>query len=78
MRQTFRLNYHCSNQGDGSVAVRFHANAGDAEFADESQEEGWGESSASHVDLKVEDGKLFYLDYDEGADNWQKVWKEAT
>lgn len=69
MTQTFRLPYWCSSNGDGSVSVRFEKSLEAAERADEKQDEGWGESSAGYVEVKVENGKLFFKKYD----GWKEV-----
>jgi hypothetical protein len=54
----FILHYNVSNNGDGSASVHFHDNSEQAEAADEAQEEGWGESSASSLELQIQDGKI--------------------
>lgn len=71
----FELHYHCKNNGDGSVSVEFHESKQAAEKADEEMDEGWGESSASSVKLKVEDGKLYFQTYEDVEGKYQKVWK---
>ena len=73
----FRLHYHCQNGGDGSANVQFHENKERAKKADESQSEGWGESSASSVELKVEDGKIFFksLEWNDEKKKYDWVWK---
>jgi hypothetical protein len=50
----FKLHYHVSNNGDGSASVHFHETAEEAEKADSELEEGWGDSSASYIELKTE------------------------
>lgn len=60
----FRLYYHISNNGDGSASACFHKTEQEAKKADEEMEEGWGESSASHVDLELVDGKLYFYNYE--------------
>lgn len=76
----FQLHYHVRNGGDGSASVEFHASKKDAESAEEQDienyGEGWGEPSASSVDLKVLDGQLFYRDdyYDEEAGRFTERW----
>lgn len=73
MAQTFKLPYWCKNCGDGSVAVCFEPSMKAAHNAeneeDEEYGEGWGEPSVSSVEIKVEDGKLFFKDYD----GWKEV-----
>lgn len=59
-----KLYYHVKNGGDGSANVKFHSTLEAAQKADEAQLEGWGESSADNVELKLEDGKLFYRSYE--------------
>lgn len=54
----FRLHYHVSNNGDGSASVYFHSTAKKAEQEDETQAEGWGEPTASYVDLEIVGGKI--------------------
>lgn len=71
--EIFELHYHCSNGGDGSVSVNFHKTEQDAESADAAQDEGWGESSASSVKLKLEDGKLYYEDYNGAGREWVEM-----
>lgn len=56
----FNLPYYCSNGGDGSVSVHCMPTLQEAEAADEAQSEGWGESSAGRIQLKVEDGDLYF------------------
>jgi hypothetical protein len=76
----FKLHYHVSNNGDGSASVHLHESAEEAEKADENEEEGWGESSASYVDLKVEihNGKpeVFYrtLEWDAKKKKHHEIW----
>jgi len=71
----FQLHYHCENNGDGSVSVKFHGSEKEAEAADAAMDDGWGESSASCVKLKFEDGKLFYLEGEWVNGEFEKVWK---
>lgn len=71
----FALHYHCSNGGDGSVSVHFHPNLEAAEKADEEMDEGWGESSAGTVNLKVENNQLFYREYERVDGKYQYIWK---
>ncbi len=60
----FKLHYHISNNGDGSASVCLHKTAEEAEKADSEMDEGWGESCNGDVDIKLENGKLYYGDYD--------------
>ena len=71
----FKLHYHCSNGGDGSVSVHFHQSAEEAEKADEAMDEGWGESSASYITLKVYRGLLYYRDHEYVDGKQKEVWK---
>ena len=84
MAQYFKLPYWCNNGGDGSVGVNFAASIHDAEDAEEKDNEeygeGWGEPSASSIALKVEDGKLFFLEgrYNDGTGKYIEEWTEVT
>ena len=73
----FKLSYHVSNNGDGSVSVHFHPSAKAANEADAAMDEGWGESSADSVNLKVEGGKLYFEDFQQLERKYQKVWVEV-
>ncbi len=72
----YRLHYHVSNNGDGSASVRFHKTNKAAEKADESQSEGWGEPSAGHLDLEIQDGKIVRkeLEWDREAKKYNAVY----
>ena len=61
----FKLPYWVSNGGDGSANVDFASSLAEAEKLDADQSEGWGESSAGTIKLKVTDGKLFFWGYPE-------------
>lgn len=73
-----RLHYYVRNGGDGSASPRFFASAKEAEEREERDlkefGEAWGEPSAGSVELKVEDGKIFFQKYD---DNYEPVWIEV-
>ncbi len=73
-----KLHYHVSNGGDGSANVEFHATAEEAKRADESQLEGWGESSAGSIDLEVRDGKIYFSKCDWSVKPFRKIWIELT
>lgn len=77
--KTFKLPYWVMNGGDGSANVRFCSTLANAEEKCEKQSEGWGESSAGTIDLKVEDGKLFFLieRYDEKKKKLVDIWVEV-
>lgn len=78
MTQEFELPYWVKNSGDGSVSVKICASLTEAEKADEEQDEGWGESSASTISLKIENGKLYFETYDWDAPRDKRVvWKEV-
>lgn len=75
MSKEVDLFYCVKNLGDGSVAVKFHANKKLAKKEDENQPEGWGESTVSSVKLKIIDGKIYFRKYgwnenDEFEDRW--------
>jgi hypothetical protein len=72
----FELHYHLTNNGDGSASARFHQTEEEAEKADEAMDEGWGESSASSVRLKYEDGKIYFREYQRIDGKYQYVWVE--
>ena len=55
-----KLFYNVINTGDGSVYVNFHADESSAKEEDESQEEGYAESSVSSLTLKVIDGNICF------------------
>ncbi len=78
MEKNFEIHYHVNNQGDGSVAVRLHQTKEEAEKADEKQSEGWGESSADSIRIKMKDGKLYFQGQLEevGKGKWEYAWHE--
>ena len=78
MSQIFELPYHIENNGDGSASVEFHKTMEEAEKADEDLEEGWGEDCSSSVDLKIEDGKLFFRKMEYQKSKVVEVWIELT
>lgn len=59
----FKLHYHVINCGDGSVSVHFHQTEQQAKDADKKMDEGWGESSANYIDLKIENGQIYFKEY---------------
>lgn len=76
----FKLPYWVSNGGDGSANVMFESTLSRAKKKCDEQDEGWGESSAGEVRLKVEEGKLFAWvwipdpeDDDQEIRGWVKV-----
>ncbi len=71
----FELHYHVSNGGDGSASVHFHQSKQAATKADEDMEEGWGEPCNGSVKLKVEDGKLFFREFERVNGKYEYVWK---
>lgn len=73
MIKQYKLPYHCTDNGDGSASVQFHKTIEEAEKADEEMEDGWGESSADYVELKIEGGKLLARIQDE---NYKTIWVE--
>lgn len=76
--EVFKLNYYVTNNGDGSASVRFCESAKIAEKLDEEQDEGWGESSASDFELKIENGEIYCRAYDHAKHkyDWHKLEKE--
>lgn len=70
----FDLPYWVSNNGDGSVSVKFLQTLEDAELEDEAQEEGWAESSAYTVRLKVENNQLFLRKNNYIRGKWVESW----
>lgn len=70
----FKIHYHLQNNGDGSASVKLHPSLKEAEAQEEKDIEdgrdGWGESCAGSVHLKVLDGKIYYRDdyYDEDGE----------
>lgn len=75
--KSFKLPYRVSNGGDGSVSVHFHVSEQAAEKEEEGDSEGWGESSVSSVNIKVEDGKLFFQTHQYIDKKYQQVWIEV-
>jgi len=73
----FKLPYYIRHGGDGSVILEPCSTIAGAEAADEAMDEGWGESSAGTIELKVEDGKLYYQDYADINGTYTKVWVEV-
>jgi len=73
----FKLPYYVSNGGDGSANLRLMPSLKEAEGADEAQDEVWGESSAGEIELKVDNGKLFYRDFQEVKGKYTEVWVEV-
>lgn len=55
-----KLYYNVINAGDGSVYVNFHQDEQSAKTEDESQEEGYAESSVSSITLKIIDGNICF------------------
>jgi hypothetical protein len=73
----FKLHYHVKNNGDGSASVEFHKTEKEADKSCQDQEEGWGESSASHVLLGVrEDGLIVRKthDWNSKTKQWETEW----
>lgn len=68
----FRLNYAVMN---GSAIVNFYPTQEEAQKADEEQAEGWGEPSASYVELEMVNGTLCYrsLEYSEEKKKYERV-----
>lgn len=82
MDKTFTLPYWVENGGDGSANVHFTSTLENAEKKCAAQSEngdGWAESSASTISLKVKDGKLFFLvnRYDEKKKKLIDIWVEV-
>lgn len=73
----FKLNYYITNNGDGSASVHFTSSEAEAEKADEELEEGWGESCNGDVTVKVENGKLYFRNFQEVKGKYDYVWVEA-
>jgi hypothetical protein len=61
--KVFELPYWVKNGGDGSANVKFTPTFEEAEKLDEDQSEGWGESSANTLELKIKDGKIYYKSF---------------
>lgn len=80
MSKTFKLPYWVSNGGDGSASVRFETSEKEAEQKDDEQNEegeGWGESSASTVEIKVEDDKLYIKSFEKVGGKYEYIWKQV-
>jgi hypothetical protein len=78
----YKLPYWVENGGDGSANVRFCSTLENAEKKCEGQSEkgeGWGEPSANTIELKVKNGKLFFLinRYDESKKTFIDIWIEV-
>lgn len=69
----FKLPYYVSNGGDGSANVCFTETFAQAKEFDEAQPEGWGESSARIIRLKVENGKLYCHFYSGSYQQWVEI-----
>lgn len=70
----FQLYYNCRNGGDGSVSVDLHSTEQAANKAEESMDEGWGESSVGSITIiQADDGNLWFEDYDTIDGKFQKV-----
>jgi hypothetical protein len=74
----FKLNYWVQNGGDGSAIVRFEPIKEVAETKDESQSEGWGESSADSISIMMDGGKLFYQSYQMIDGKFTSIWVEIN
>lgn len=61
------------SNGDGSYSVKLHSTQASADRYAESVEESSGED-VSHIELKFDDGKLFYKDYD--PETYKDFWAE--
>lgn len=70
----FKLHYHITNNGDGSASINLHPTAEAAAEADANMDEGWGEPCNGDVTLKIEDGRLYYQEYELVDDKYQYVW----
>ena len=70
----FKLPYFISNNGDGSASLQPCVTLREAEREDSEQPEGWGESSANELKIKVEDNKLYFWDY---VVNSGFIWREV-
>lgn len=56
----FKLPYHCSNNGDGSVSIHLHPSIEAASKADSEECEGWGEDCSGEKILVLNNNKLYY------------------
>ena len=68
----FRLPFWVENGGDGSASVNFTPTSEEAERSDREQSEGWGESSASNVDLKIEGDQIYFKR--RNPDTYKEEW----
>jgi hypothetical protein len=73
-----KLFYHISNCGDGSVSLNLHQTEQEANTAEEDMDEGWGEPSTGEIEFKIENGKLFYQDFQEIDGKYGHVWIEIN
>lgn len=71
----WKLPYYVRNGSDGSASVEFMPSLKEAKQADEDMDVGWGESSADEVELKVEDGKLYFHGWDK---DYHRIWIEVA
>jgi hypothetical protein len=76
-----KLYYDVQNGGDGSAYPRFYQTQDEAEIAQNKHNEegeGWGEDCTGSVELKVEDGTVFFKsqDWDEKTNKLVTEWKE--
>ncbi len=69
-----KLHYYVENGGDGSASVRFANSREEAEKLDEGQSEPWAEASASHVELKIMDGKIYRLSHEYSKAGVKEIW----
>lgn len=74
----FDLYYNVSNNGDGSVSVQFYTTMREAERADKSQSESWGESSVSCLKLEIVNGIICIRERTYKNKKWQEVRKELS
>lgn len=68
----FKLHYHPRNNGDGSASAVFHETEDQAIKADEDMNEGWGESSAASLTIRMDANVLYFRKYD--RDKKEYVW----
>lgn len=84
----FYLNYHVSNNGDGSATPRFHTSKADAKQAErvalEEFGEGWGESCVGYVTLRIHGDNIQFLVreftmYDDGKTGYfTDIWHNLS
>lgn len=72
----FAIPFYISNGGDGSANLRLCTTLAEAKQEDEDQPEGWGESSAEEIIIKVKDGKVYFKDFRDVGGKYQFVWVE--